>query len=229
MAIFLGSLLPAILWGVAFANIVAGVPLDAHHEYTGDLFTLLNPYGLLGGLTTLGLFVTHGAVFLALKSTGEIRSRANRIAGRAGLVAAVLAVVFLGWTFQIRGDGLSLGLSLVAAIALVGALVANRLGREGWAFVGTAVTIAVAVLALFASLFPDVLPSSTDAAYSLTTTNASSTPYTLSIMTVVAVIFTPLVLVYQGWTYWVFRQRVRVEQIPPDGSAGTDPGASGSH
>ena len=229
IAIFVGSFLPAVLWGVAFANIVAGVPLDADHEYTGDLFTLLNPYGLLGGLTTLGLFVTHGAVFLALKSTGEIRRRANRIAGRAGLVAAVLAVAFLAWTFGIRGDALSLGLSIVSAIALVGALVANRVRREGWAFVGTAVAIAVAVLALFASLFPDVMPSSTDAAYSLTTTNASSTPYTLSIMTVVAVIFTPLVLVYQGWTYWVFRQRVKVEQIPPDGSAGPDPAAGGSH
>jgi cytochrome d ubiquinol oxidase subunit II len=215
-AIFIGSLVPAILWGVAFANIVGGVPIDANHEFTGNLLTLLNPYGLLGGLTTLGLFVTHGAVFLALKTTGEIRARANRLAGRVGFVAAVLAVVFLAWTQQVRGDLPSLLLSVVAALAFVGALVANRLGREGWAFAGSAVTIALAVVALFVALYPDVLPSTIDPAYSLTTTNAASTNYTLSIMTVVAVIFTPLVLLYQGWTYWVFRRRIGVEQIPPD-------------
>ncbi len=218
-AIFAGSLLPAILWGVAFANIVAGVPIDANHEFSGDLFTLLNPFGLLGGLTTLGLFVTHGAVFLALKTTGELRARANRTAAVAGVITAVVAVVFLAWMQQQRGDSGSLVVSVLAAVALVGALLANRLGREGWAFVGTALTIALAVVALFAALFPDVMPSTTDPAYSLTTTNASSTSYTLGIMTVVAVIFTPLVLLYQGWTYWVFRRRVTVEQLPPDGEA----------
>jgi len=216
LAIFFGSLLPAILWGVAFANIVRGVPIDAQHEFTGDLFTLLNPYGILGGLTTLVLFVTHGAVFLALKTRGDIRVRANRLAGRVGLVAAALAVVFLAWTQQLRGNPPSLLLSVAAAVALVGALAANRLGREGWAFVGSAATIALAVVALFAALFPNVMPSTTDPAYSLTTTNAASTSYTLSIMTVVAVIFTPLVVLYQGWTYWVFRRRIGVEQIPSD-------------
>ncbi len=215
-AIFVGSLLPAILWGVAFANIVGGVPIDANHEFTGDLLTLLNPYALLGGLTTLGLFVTHGAVFLALKTTGEIRARANRLAGQVGLGAAVLAVVFLAWTQQQRGDLPSLLLSVAAALAFVGALAANRLGREGWAFAGSAVAIALAVVALFVALFPDVMPSTIDPAYSLTTTNAASTNYTLSIMTVVAVIFTPLVLLYQGWTYWVFRRRIGVDQIPGD-------------
>jgi cytochrome d ubiquinol oxidase subunit II len=219
-AIFVGSLLPAILWGVAFANIVGGVPLDADHEFTGDLFTLLNPYGLLGGVTTLALFVTHGAVFLALKTTGEIRVRANRLAGRVGIVAAVLAVAFLGWTQAQRGDLPSLLLSVAAAVALVGALAANRLGREGWAFVGTAVTIGVTVVTLFVALFPDVMPSTIDPAYSLTTTNAASTPYTLGIMTVVAVIFTPIVLIYQGWTYWVFRRRIGVEHIAPDDELG---------
>jgi cytochrome d ubiquinol oxidase subunit II len=184
LAIFFGSLLPAILWGTALANIVGGVPIDANHEFTGSLLTLLNPYGLLGGLTTLALFVTHGAAFLALKTTGDVRVRAGRLAGRVGLVAAVLAVVFLAWTQQKTG--------------------------------GTAVTIALAVVALFVALFPDVMPSTINPAYSLTTTNASSTSYTLSIMTVVAVIFTPLVLLYQGWTYWVFRRRIGVNQIPPD-------------
>ena len=216
LAIFFGSLLPAILWGTALANIVGGVPIDANHEFTGSLLTLLNPYGLLGGLTTLALFVTHGAAFLALKTTGDIRVRAGRLVGRVGLAAAVLAVAFLAWTQQKTGDPASATLSVLAAVALVGALLANRRGREGWAFAGTAVTIALAVVALFVALFPDVMPSTTDAAYSLTTTNASSTSYTLSIMTVVAVIFTPLVLLYQGWTYWVFRRRIGVNQIPPD-------------
>ena len=216
LAIFFGSLLPAILWGTALANIVGGVPIDANHEFTGSLLTLLNPYGLLGGLTTLALFVTHGAAFLALKTTGDIRVRANRLAGRVGLAAAVLAVAFLAWTQQKTGDPASATLSVLAAVALVGALLANRRGREGWAFAGTAVTIALAVVALFVALFPDVMPSTTNVAYSLTTTNASSTSYTLSIMTVVAVIFTPLVLLYQGWTYWVFRRRIGVNQIPPD-------------
>ena len=216
LAIFFGSLLPAILWGTALANIVGGVPIDANHEFTGSLLTLLNPYGLLGGLTTLALFVTHGAAFLALKTTGDIRVRAGRLVGRVGLAAAVLAVVFLAWTQQKTGAPASATLSVLAAVALVGALLAHRRGREGWAFAGTAVTIALAVVALFVALFPDVMPSTTDAAYSLTTTNASSTSYTLSIMTVVAVIFTPLVLLYQGWTYWVFRRRIGVNQIPPD-------------
>jgi cytochrome d ubiquinol oxidase subunit II len=216
LAIFFGSLLPAILWGTALANIVGGVPIDANHEFTGSLLTLLNPYGLLGGLTTLALFVTHGAAFLALKTTGDVRVRAGRLAGRAGLVAAVLAVAFLAWTQQKTGDPASAALSVLAALALVGGLVANRRGHEGWAFAGTAVTIALAVVALFVALFPDVMPSTINPAYSLTTTNASSTSYTLSIMTVVAVIFTPLVLLYQGWTYWVFRRRIGVNQIPPD-------------
>ncbi len=208
IAIFVGSLLPAVLWGVAFANIVAGVPLDANHEFTGNLLTLLNPYALLGGLTTLGLFVTHGAVFLALRTTDDLRARANRIAGRSGLAAAVLAVAFLAWTWAQRGDGVTLVLSVVTAAAFVGGLLANRVRREGWAFVGSALTIALAVVTLFVTLYPDVLPSSTDPAWSLTVTNAASTSYTLTIMTVVAVIFTPIVLIYQGWTYWVFRHRI---------------------
>ena len=209
-AITLGSLVPALLWGVAFGNIVGGVPIDAKLEYTGDFLTLVNPFALLGGLTTLLLFTTHGAVFLALKTEGVLRDRANRLAGRLGLLAAVAAVAFLAWAQAIRGDPVSIGVAVLAALALVGALVANRARREGWAFVGTAATIVLAVASLFVALFPDVMPSTTDPAFSLTTTNASSTDYTLGIMTVVAVVFTPLVLAYQGWSYWIFRKRVTV-------------------
>ncbi|WP_446214865.1 cytochrome d ubiquinol oxidase subunit II [Micromonospora sp. IBHARD004] len=213
-AIFFGSLLPAILWGVAFANILRGVPLDADHEYVGGMFDLLNPYALLGGLTTLALFLTHGAVFIALKTTGEIRERAGALAVKLGVGAAVVAVAFLTWTLTIRSSAAAVVLAVGAALALVGGLAAARVRREGWAFTGTAVAIALAVATLFAALFPNVLPSTLDAAGTLTATNASSTPYTLKIMTWVAVVFTPIVLAYQGWTYWVFRKRIGVVHIP---------------
>jgi cytochrome d ubiquinol oxidase subunit II len=213
-SIFLGSALPALLWGVAFANIVGGVPIDKNMEFTGNLLTLLNPYGLLGGLVTLSLFITHGAAYLALKTEGDLRERANKTVVVSGLVAAVAAVVFLGWTQLSSMVAGSAVVSVLAAVALLGALGANLLKREGWAFIGTTLTIALAVVSLFLHLYPNVMPSSTDPAFSLTITNAASTDYTLTIMTVVAVIFTPLVLLYQGWTYWVFRQRISADRIP---------------
>ncbi|PWR11628.1 cytochrome d ubiquinol oxidase subunit II [Micromonospora acroterricola] len=213
-AIVVGSLLPAILWGVVFANILRGVPLDADHEYVGGLLDLLNPYALLGGATTLALFLTHGAVFLALKTSGDIRERAGALAVRLGAGAAVLAVAFLTWTLSIRSSAAAVVLAVGAAAALLGGLAAARVRREGWAFAGTAVAIGLAVATLFAALFPNVLPSTLDAAGTLTATNAASTPYTLKIMTWVAVIFTPIVLAYQGWTYWVFRKRIGVANIP---------------
>lgn len=213
-AIVVGSVAPAILWGVAFANILRGVPLDADHEYVGGLLDLLNPYALLGGATTLALFATHGAVFLALKTTGDVRERAGALAVRLGVGAAVLAVGFLTWTLSIRSSAAAVVLAVGAALALLGALAAARVRREGWAFTGTAVAIGLAVATLFAALFPNVLPSTLDAAGTLTATNAASTPYTLKIMTWVAVIFTPVVLGYQAWTYWVFRKRIGVANIP---------------
>jgi cytochrome d ubiquinol oxidase subunit II len=202
------------LWGVAFANIVHGVPIDANKEFTGNLFTLLNPFGLLGGLVTLGLFLTHGAMFTALKTTGGIRQRARNLSVKIGLASAVVAVVFLIWTQLDTGTVGSAVAFVVAALALVGGIVMARAGREGWAFAGTSLTIALAVAGLFMALFPDVMPSSTDPAYSLTTTNAAATHYTLTVMTWVAVVFTPIVLAYQGWTYWVFRKRVGTQHIP---------------
>ena len=218
LAIIVGSVVPALLWGVAFANIVAGVPIDADKEFTGTLFTLLNPYALLGGLVTLTLFAAHGAMFVALKTDGDIRHRARDLAVRVGAVAAVLAVVFLVWTQVKTGTGLTAVVFAVAALALVGGLLSALAGREGWAFVGTFVTIALAVVGLFLALFPDVMPSTTDPAYSLTTTNAAATAYTLKVMTWVAVAFTPIVLGYQAWTYWVFRKRISVHHIPGAGS-----------
>lgn len=213
-AIFLGSLLPAILWGVAFGNILRGVPIDAHKEYTGGFFNLLNPYALLGGLTTLLLFVAHGAMFLALKTDGDIRIRARETAAKVGVAAAVVAVAFLGWTQAKTGTGSSAILFALAAAGLVGGLIAILMGREGWGFLGTFAAIALGVAGLFVALFPDVMPTSLAHGVSLTTTNAAATSYTLKIMTVVAVIFTPVVLAYQGWTYWVFRHRIAEHHIP---------------
>ncbi|SCL36397.1 cytochrome bd-I ubiquinol oxidase subunit 2 apoprotein [Micromonospora nigra] len=213
-AIVVGSLLPAILWGVAFANILRGVPLDADHEYVGGLLNLLNPYALLGGATTLALFLTHGAVFIALKTVGDIRDRAATLAVRLGVATAGLAVAFLTWTLTIRSSTTAVVFAVGAALALLGGLAAAHARREGWAFTGTAVAIGLAVATLFAALFPNVMPSTLDPAGTLTATNAASTPYTLTIMTWVAVIFTPIVLAYQGWTYWVFRKRIGVAHIP---------------
>jgi cytochrome bd ubiquinol oxidase subunit II len=213
-AIVVGSVVPALLWGVAFANIVRGVQIDRAHEYVGGFWTLLNPYALLGGLTTLALFITHGAIFLALKTSGDIRQRAHRVASRMGLATALLAVAFLGWTLGIRFNAAAAVTAIITALAFVAGLVANRLRREGWAFFGTAAAIALAVVTLFLTLYPNVMPSTIDPAYSLTVHNASSTALTLKIMTWVAVIFTPIVLLYQGWTYWVFRKRIGRENIP---------------
>ncbi|WP_395243298.1 cytochrome d ubiquinol oxidase subunit II [Agromyces sp. MMS24-K17] len=211
--IVIGSAVPALLWGVAFANIVQGVPLDADHNYTGTLFDLLNPYALLGGLTTLLLFFTHGVVFVSLKTVGDLRERARRLAARAGVVTVVVAATFLLWTGFAFGTAWFWILAAVAAVALIAGWLANARGSEGVAFTFLAVTIATAVLALFSALFPDVMPASNDPANSLTIENASSSEYTLTIMSWVALIFLPLVLAYQAWTYWVFRKRVTRESI----------------
>jgi cytochrome bd ubiquinol oxidase subunit II len=205
----------ALLWGVAFANIVAGVPLDAQHEYTGTLFTLLNPYALLGGLTTLLVFLLHGAVFISLKTDGDLRLRAHRLALRLGLGAVPVAAAFLLWTELAHGSGWTIISALLAALALLGAVLFIGRAREGWAFTLTAVAIVATTVTLFGSLYPEVLPSSTDPAGTLTTTNAASTPYTLQIMTWVAVAVTPVVVAYQAWSYWVFRRRLTRDDIPP--------------
>ena len=219
LAIIVGSFVPAILWGVAFANILRGVPIDSSKEYVGGFFNLLNPYALLGGATTLLLFLTHGAVFISLKTDGRIRHAARDLGLKLGLAAAVVTVLFLVWTQARTGTVGSAVAFVLAAGALVAGLAALMRGREGWAFIGTFVAIALGVAGLFIALFPDVMPTSLGDGLSLTTSNASATAYTLKVMTVVAVIFTPVVLAYQAWTYWVFRKRIAVEHIPSSTSA----------
>jgi cytochrome bd ubiquinol oxidase subunit II len=216
IAIVVGSGLPALLWGVALANIVHGVPIDGSKEYVGSVFDLLNPYALLGGLVTLTVFMVHGAIFVALKTVGDIRLRAQALALKVGAVAAALAVVFIVWTGIDQGELLVWLLGLLAAAAFVAALGATIISRDGYAFLATSAAIALVTVMLFVGLFPDVMPSSLDPAFNLTTSNASSTHYSLVIMTWVAVIFTPIVLMYQGWSYWVFRKRIGVQHIPGD-------------
>ncbi|MER6089085.1 cytochrome d ubiquinol oxidase subunit II [Streptomyces bluensis] len=212
-AIFWTSLLPAFLWGVAFANIVRGVKIGPDLEYVGNVADLFNPYALLGGLVTLSLFTFHGTVFVGLKTVGDIRERARKLALRVGLATAVLALVFLLWTQADKGDTTSLVALIVAVASLAVALGAAHVRREGWAFALSGLTIVAAVTMLFLVLFPNVMPSSLNADWSLTVTNASSSPYTLKIMTWCAGIATPIVLLYQGWTYWVFRKRIGTHHI----------------
>jgi cytochrome d ubiquinol oxidase subunit II len=212
-AIFWTSVVPALLWGVAFANIVRGVKIDANKEYVGSLGDLFNGYSILGGLVTLSLFTFHGAVFASLKTLGDIRERARALATRVGAVTALLALAFLIWTQAAHGNGRSLPAVIVAAVALAAALGANLAGREGWSFALSGVTIAATIAMIFLALFPDVMPSSLNDSWNLTVSNASATPYTLRIMTWCAGVATPLVLLYQGWTYWVFRKRIGTQHI----------------
>jgi cytochrome bd ubiquinol oxidase subunit II len=207
-----GSFVPALLWGVGWANIVGGVPIDADAEYTGTLFTLLKPYALLGGLATLTLFLAHGAIFLSLRTTGGVEARSRAIATRATPVAAVVAIGFLIWTLA-RQDGLEAASALCAAGAAAAVIAAAALARTSppQAFAATCGAIVLFFCTLFTDLFPYAMVSSTNEAFSLTLNEAASSNYTLSVMTVVAVLLVPVVLLYQAWTYWVFRHRISAE------------------
>jgi cytochrome bd ubiquinol oxidase subunit II len=212
-ALVVGSWVPAVLWGVAFGNLVRGVQLDADHQYVGTFTDLLNPFALLGGATTALIFLTHGAVFLALKTDGEVRQRAGALAQRLAVATLVVAGAFAVWAQVAYSVPWTWAATGVAALALLALVATTRARREGPAFLASAVAIVAAVVLIFGSMYPDVMPA-LDPENSLTVQNASSTDYTLTIMTWVAVVLTPVVLLYQGWTYWVFRKRLTVEQIP---------------
>ena len=208
-----GSFLAALLWGVGWADIVRGVPMNSAHNVTATLWDLLHPYALLGGLTTLTLFLAHGAIFLSLRTKGELSERSRALARRVSALAAALLAGFLLWTTidQSSQGGLKVSALVLAvvAVALAGAvpLVLAR-ERDGRAFALSAGAIALLFTSLFVSLYPNALPSTTSHAFDLSLAGASSTHYTQTVMTVVAVVFVPIVLLYQGWTYWVFRHRL---------------------
>ncbi len=212
-AIFTGSLLPALLWGVAVANLMRGFAIEQDMNYYGGLLPLLNPYGLLGGLVFVSLFTMHGANFLTRKVSDGIAERAKKAAFTFWIVATVLTVAFVAWTFFATDILTKPGINglVPAVLAAVTLLVTGwliRTGKTGWAFVTGALTIVFATVMVFMGLYPRILVSSLDPSFSLTITNAASSPYTLKVMTIVAAIFLPIVLAYQAWTYWIFRKRV---------------------
>jgi len=215
LAIAVGSWLPAVLWGVALAALLRGLPVNADKQIELTVGDVLNPYTLLGGLATAGLFAFHGAVFVALKTEGAVRNNAVRFATSLGLPVTVLVAGFGVWTQLAHGKDWTWFVLAFAVVAQLSAvlLVWRRVG-DGWAFTCTAAVVAALVVMVFGSLYPNLIPSTLNPEWSLTIQNASSSPYTLKIMTWAALIFAPLVIGYQAWTYWVFRQRISAEHIP---------------
>ncbi len=213
-AIFIGSLVPALLWGVAFGNILRGVAIDESMTYVGSFFDLLNPYALVGGLVTLSLFILHGALFLELKVDGVIRDRVKTIARRFWLPVTLLAVVFVVLSLfetDIRDNFNVANVAglVIAVAALLWTGYSIFQARYGRAFFGTGLTVVGVVALIFGTLFPRVMPSTLG--FDLTIYNASSSEYTLQVMTVIALTVVPIVLAYQAWTYWVFRKRLTMQ------------------
>jgi cytochrome d ubiquinol oxidase subunit II len=210
----IGSIGAPLLWGIALASLLHGVPIDSDQTYAGDFGDLFSVYTILAGIAVCLLFALHGAVFLTLRTLGDLRERARRTASRLAPVAAVVGAGFLVWTLVVAGDvndkGLFPGILpfAVAAVAVVAAIFLVQAGNERWAFVATATAIGAVVVTLFVSLYPRVMVSDPEFGNSLTIDNASSAHYSLTVMTVVAAVLLPVVLLYQAWTYHVFRARL---------------------
>ncbi len=218
--IFIGSIAPAILFGVAFANIFQGIPIDQEGLYHGTLFTLLNPYGLLGGVLFLLLFAQHGAAWIAIRSKGDLQDRAVKTATIIWPALVVVAVVFLvaSWFATSLYDNylahpFLFVVILVTVIALLG--VRLFLSQQAWfkAWFSSALTIVGATFFGVIGLYPNLFPSSINPAYSLSAHNASSSPLTLKIMLMVVLIFVPIVLAYQIWAYYLFKDKVSEEDF----------------
>ncbi len=215
--IAVGSFLAPLLLGTAFSNLAHGVPINEKMIYTGNLFTLLNPYGLIGGLTMVSVFLLHGANFLTLRLEGELRERARAAAKKVYIAAAsmvvILAITTYFYTDILSKIGVNPGVVPIAAVVVLLSTIyfINR-RNEGWAFAFTGLHIVLTQVAFFTLMFPRVMISSTDPAWSLTIYNASSSQYTLSVMSIVALIFVPIVLAYQGWTYYMFRKRITTKE-----------------
>ena len=218
-SLVIGSLLAPLLLGVALGDLLAGLPINSSGEFTGNFWSLLTPYGLWFGVTLLALCLLHGAAFLGLKTAGSVRERADTLLRVLAVIGVVLVVVDAAWTITLSDAALwAQVLAVVPVLSALAAVFLRSRGRDGWQFTATAGTIGATVAALFANLYPNVLISSTDVANNLTVGNTSSAHYALSVMTVVAVVIFPVVLLYQGWTYWVFRARLRSPQPAEEGS-----------
>jgi cytochrome d ubiquinol oxidase subunit II len=217
-----GSIGAALVWGVALANLVHGVPIDSGHNFSGTFWDLFTPYTVFAGVVVVALFAFHGATFLMLRTLGDLRERAAQLARRLSVLVGLATIGLLVWTVVVAVDNNDrhvLGPAVPAALgalALVAAVVSLRLRREGLAFAMTASATVAIVATIFTGLYPRVLVSSTDFAHSLTLANSASSHYALVAITVTAVIFMPVILLYQAWTYYVFRARVGGEQ--PEGN-----------
>jgi cytochrome bd ubiquinol oxidase subunit II len=229
-----GSIGAPFVWGVALANLVHGVPLNSDGDYTGDILDLFSAYTVVAGLATVALFALHGATFLTLRTTGDLCARAAALARRLAVPVAVLLGAVLAWTVAVgvnRNDKDVFPPVLPAALgvgALVLAVVFTMRHRSGWAFVATAAAAALWVATIFTTLYPRVLVSHPSFSNSLTISDAAAAHYALSVITVVAAILTPVVLLYQGWTYHVFRARLGGEPPVSEPVEGLEPGAAGS-
>ena len=213
-AVAVASLLLAFLFGVFWAGIVHGIPIDASGQFVGrSLLSFINPYSILGGLTLLSFSLAHGATFLALKTAGPVQRKNEVWATRFDVIAGALMTAFAAWTFwsYSRGDALALAIGILAVLGMLVALIANLRTHPLIAFWAHGVAIAAFVASMFVALYPDVLPSTLDPAASLTVEGAAASPYSLGVLTVVAAIGLPLVIAYQAWSFWVFRKRITVE------------------
>jgi cytochrome bd ubiquinol oxidase subunit II len=209
-----GSVGAPLLWGIALASLLHGVPIASDQTYAGNFGDLFSGYSILAGIAVCLLFALHGAVYLTLRTLGDLRERAQRAASRLAPATAVVGAAFLVWTLVVASDKNDKGVVpgilpvAVAAVAAVAAVVLLRAGNERWAFAATAATIVAVVVTLFVSLYPRVMVSDPDFGNSLTIDNASSAHYSLVVMTVFAAVLLPVVLLYQAWTYHVFRARL---------------------
>jgi cytochrome d ubiquinol oxidase subunit II len=214
----LGSFGAALIWGIGLSALLYGTPLDSEGEYAGSFWDLFSPYTVLAGIAVVLLFAFHGATFLTLRTVGELRDRAEHAARQFALPAAVLPAVFLVWTVGVAMDSNDRELfppvlpAAVGIAALALAVWFLYAGRSGRAFAMTVLATAALVATLFVSLYPRVMVSSPDFENSLTVDGAASSHYALTVMTVVAAVLVPVVLLYQGWTYYVFRRRVSSER-----------------
>ncbi|MEO8095578.1 MAG: cytochrome d ubiquinol oxidase subunit II, partial [Pseudolysinimonas sp.] len=213
-ALGLGSLVVAFCVGALLALTTTGLPIDANGDRVGGPFAWFNGYAVLGGLAVIGFCLVQGAAFLALKTEGDVRERSRRFVVRWAPVA-LLPIVAWVLVVQFQGGKLITWLPILAAVvAVVWAWFSARAGREGRAFIGFSVFLALGAAAIFAAVYPVVLPSTIDHAFDLTVANASSSPYTLGVMTVVTACALPVVLAYQAWSIWVFRKRIGEQHIP---------------
>ena len=215
VALTVGSVLAPLLIGVALAGLLGGLPINSGQDFTGSFWDLLQPYALWTGLTLVLVCLLHGATFLCLKTTGDMRDRSWQIARRVAPVTAAFVLGFI-WTHITANRGFWLNVvELLAILAVIAAVWQVWDHHEGFAFAATTVTIASCVISIFADLYPNLMVSSTNPAYSLTVHNSASGNYSLTVMTVVVIIFLPVVLAYQTWTYYVFRRRVSRSEFQP--------------